>query len=270
MFSVSRAATIIVATTALVASIGTSEPLPSSQNLSRSMSSLVLNEEVAADMTFPDDGVWIEIDEALYSEINSGNTDRLDLYLDPLSGVQEDRLLRDFPTRHNLDVAGQAIEERGSAEVQSRGSEIGADVQVERVGTRIEKNPHGCHLLPYGTKGVSGGVMYMHRRTDSGSSKYGIIGWKPYTRCVTAPAEIKHENLYYRTTVLGLWYPQASGATGIRYNSKTFDQKNVTWRCKNTKTEDWMGRTIGTVRAKNGKIYAAQQHTQVYVGPCGI
>lgn len=186
MFSVSRAATIIVATTALVASIGTSEPLPSSQDLSRSMSRLVLNEEVAADMTFPDDGVWIEIDEALYSEINSGNTDRLDLYLDPLSGVQEDRLLRDFPTRHNLDVAGQAIEERGSAEVQSRGSEIGADVQVERVGTRIEKNPHGCHLLPYGTKGVSGGVMYMHRRTDSGSSKYGIIGWKPYTRCVTA------------------------------------------------------------------------------------
>ena len=35
MFSVSRAATIIVATTALVASIGTSEPLPSSQDLSR-------------------------------------------------------------------------------------------------------------------------------------------------------------------------------------------------------------------------------------------
>ena len=56
------------------------------------MCRLVLNEEVAADMTFPDDGVWIEIDEALYSDINSGNTDRLDLYLDPLSGVQEDRL----------------------------------------------------------------------------------------------------------------------------------------------------------------------------------
>lgn len=268
MFFVSRAVTIIAASTVLVASIGALEPVPLSQALSRSMGSLALmNEEVAADMAFPDDGVWIEIDEALYSDINSGNIDRLDLYLDPLSGIQEDRLVRDFPTSHNMSVADQAIEERGGAEVQSRGSEIVADAQVARVGTRIENNPHGCHLLPRGTKGVSGGVMRMHMRSSGG---YKSIGWKPYTRCVTAPAEIKHENLYYRTTVLGLWYPEASGATGIRYNAKTFDQKNVTWHCKNTKTEEWMGRTIGTVRAKNGKVYVAQQHTQADKYRCGI
>lgn len=116
MFFVSRAVTIIAASTVLAASIGALESVPLSQTLSGSMSSLALmNEEVAADMAFPDDGVWIEIDEALYSEINSGNTDRLDLYLDPLSGIQEDRLVRDFPTSHNLDVVDQAIEERGGA-----------------------------------------------------------------------------------------------------------------------------------------------------------
>lgn len=270
MFLVSRAVTSVVAITAFVASIGTSDPMPRSEPLSPSLSSLVSNEEIAIDATFPDDGVWIEIDEALYSEINSGNIHRLDLYLDPVFGIQEDRLVRDFPTRHNMGVAHQVLDESDSAQVESHGSEIAPNAQKVRVGARIEKNPHGCHLLPHGTRGVRGGVMRMHKRYRSGESKYGIIGWKPYTRCTMAPSVIKHENLYYRTTVFGLWKPHASGTRGVRKNAESFFQTDVTWRCKNKNTEDWMGRTIGTVRAKNGKVYAAQQHAQKLTTNCGI
>lgn len=215
-----------------------------------------------------DDSIWIEIDAEVASEIEAGNIQVLDRYLDPISGIQTDQLLEDFPTVHNFEVVTDSL-----AKSSSTNSSQTLDIldKVETIATTsVEKNPHGCRLLPYGTKGISGGVMRMHLRTDSGISNYGIIGWKPYTQCNTAPSIIQHQNTYYRTTLFGLWYPELTGATEKAYNTTKYQQLNISWKCKNRKTEDWMGRTIGTVTAKNGKVYAAQQHTQKFTTKCGI
>ena len=222
------------------------------------------DQSISTDLDLSDDGVWIEIDQEVASEIAAGNIEAIDQYLDPIDGVQADVLLEDFPTAHNVQVV-DGLETEPDASSDSRLS-----TTIRAASVRVEKNPHGCQLLPYGTKGVPGGVMYMHKRTDSGPSQYGIIGWKPYVKCRTAPASIKNENLFYRTTIGGLWYPEAAGRTGIARNAITYQQKDITWKCKNHKLEDWRGRTLGTITAKNGKVYVAQQHTQKLTQECGI
>lgn len=212
-----------------------------------------------------DSGIWIELDASTANQILDGDIDLLDQYLDPFNGVQSEVLLRDHPTVHNINVVN------GLDNVSSTSASASAPAAVlTSRAVSVETNPHGCQLLPYGTKGISGGVMTMHKRTDSGSSSYGIIGWKPYTRCVTAPLVITNQNLFYRTTIGGLWYPEAEGAVGTVRNTKTYQQKNITWYCKNAKREEWMGRTISTVTAKNGQIYLAQQTTQKLTTSCGI
>lgn len=207
-----------------------------------------------------EESVWVEIDSATAESFEAGDWDVIDRYFDSIDGVKSSEILDDFPTDFNR----QQLVSEDDSNLQS----------FQRAATvvKVEKNPHGCKLLPYGTQGVSGGVMKMHKRTGAGASAhpYGSIGWKPVTQCVTAPTKISNANLFYRTTVGGLWYPEVAGKTGQTFGTSKYTQTTIEWSCQNTKKEDWRGRTISTVTARNGKVYVAQQHTNAANLPCGI
>jgi len=208
-----------------------------------------------------EESVWVEIDSATAQAFEAGDWEVIDKYFDAVAGVNSSEVLDDFPTDFNK----QQFASESNLSSQSLQRAAAAVVKVE-------KNPHGCKLLPYGTQGVSGGVMAMHKRTGSGTAgkPYGSIGWKPVTQCLTAPTKIANANLFYRTTVGGLWYPEAAGKTGQAFGVSKYTQTTIEWVCQNTKREDWRGRTISTVTARNGKVYVAQQHTNAPNLPCGI
>lgn len=163
-------------------------------------------------------------------------------------------------------MASKGVSERADILVYSTGSTY----FNEQVATRgIEVNPHGCRLLPYGTSGFDG-PMQMHVRQKSGQSVNGKIGWKPTTLCATTPRIIGNTNLFYRTTLFGLWYPEFQAKSGSVSYSKQWTQRTIEYVCKSQKWEEWKGRTISTVTAMNGNVYAAQQHTQQFKVNCGI
>ena len=80
----------------------------------------------------------------------------------------------------------------------------------------------------------------------------------------------RNTNLFYRTTLFGLWYPEFQAKSGSVSYSKQWTQRTIEYVCKSQKWEEWKGRTISTVTAMNGNVYAAQQHTQQFKVNCGI
>lgn len=93
LIALSFLATASLATFAPTFAIAQTDDLPSD-----------VDQTLSTDLDLSDDGVWIEIDQEVASEIAAGNIEAFDQYLDPFDGVQAGVLLDDFPTAHNVQV----------------------------------------------------------------------------------------------------------------------------------------------------------------------
>lgn len=195
---------------------------------------------------------WVEIDDETYQKIRAEGWGAIEEYTLPDGSLDYDKITDTFPTKYNMSMKKKSSGERSLF-----------------FGARREPNPHGCQLYPVGSSGVGSGSMYMHTRTGSGSSKYGIIGWKPITKCQSAPVEISYDNIFFRHIFIFGWFPEASGAPGKVTLQTSFEQKNIEFHCRSKKTTKWKGRTQATLEATNGKKYIAQQYTQEYKTNCG-
>lgn len=205
---------------------------------------------------------WIQIPDSYVNEDGSVNESLVEGFDNADGSVNWDLVVEKIPNAYNNQM--QASED--NRQVQAR-----PDGVVSRVAAApIEKNPHGCRLLPRGTKGIKGGVMTLHLRTKSGPKGVDILGWKPMTKCTTTPLSITHSNTLYRTTVGGLWYPQAH-FSGVARSKKEYMQMDITYKCGSKKSEDWKATTNATIVARNGKTYYASQSTNTLWGvKCGI
>ena len=112
-----------------------------------------------------DQTVWVEVDSETAQSFEEGDLEVIDRYFEANGGVNTDEVISEFPTEFNLQQFDDVATSSSMFSTQAIAP------------VRIEKNPHGCNLLPYGTKGVSGGVMSLHKRSSGQSgTKYGKIG----------------------------------------------------------------------------------------------
>ena len=198
---------------------------------------------------------WIEIDDKFIKNGEIIDESQLDKYYQENGDVKWDRVVAEMPSQFNYN----AKRLRGNRE---RSNSDNPEL------TPQELNPHGCELVPYGRRGYDS--MSLHKRSSSSRWWFGILGWKPVTRCVTAPRYIRHTNIFYRTTVFGIWIREARGKDGRAWNAKQYRQMNIEYLCGSFKSEVWRGVTNSTILAKNNKVYYRRLPTNILKVNCGI
>lgn len=164
-------------------------------------------------------------------------------------------------TKYGVPAIG-ALEDTGSPEAVPY---IAADsaAEAEQMFDAMEaRQASGISLQAVNFAPCTLEPRYIHNRT-----KTGTVGFKPKTTCTQRVTAIHHTSKLTYSYFL-TWPTAASRNTG-NYNEKSYEQKNLEFACRGTKSTVFRGTTLGKI-TYNGKAYYSRVYTPKKRLPCKV